>query len=89
VKSQRAPPKNSARARRRRNTRRRGGDFGHDGRLDGFDLWRLWIFANEGTNRFSEFKEKETLEKAFPEAEGEGIIEKRFKEFQDRLYYLT
>lgn len=64
-------------------------DFGYDCRLDGFDLWRLWIFAEDGTNQFPEFKEKETLEKAFAEAEQQGIIERQFKDFQDNLYYLS
>ncbi|HEX8286877.1 MAG TPA: hypothetical protein VF556_02720 [Pyrinomonadaceae bacterium] len=64
-------------------------DFGYDGRLDGFDMWRLWIFATQGTNHFPEFKEKETLEKAFKEAENLGIFHKQFKHFQDDLYYLS
>lgn len=64
-------------------------DFGYDGRLDGFDFWRLWVFARDSSNQFPEFKEKETLEKAFGEAENLGIIHKRFKDFQDNLYYLS
>lgn len=64
-------------------------DFGYDGRLDGFDFWRLWIFAKDSTNQFPEFKEKETLERAFNEAGNLGIIHKRFKHFQDNLYYLS
>jgi hypothetical protein len=64
-------------------------DFGYDGRLDGFDLWRLKLFAAEVTDRFPEFEEKETLDKTFREAATQGLIERRYKEFQDRLYYLS
>lgn len=64
-------------------------DFGHNGRLNGFDAWRLWIFATEGTDQFPEFRQKEVLEKTFIEAEIQGIIKKRFENLQDNLYYLS
>ncbi len=64
-------------------------DFGYNGSLDGFDLWRLWIFVTEGTDQFPEFKAKKALEKAFKEAEIQGIIQKRFRNFQDELYYFS
>lgn len=64
-------------------------DFGYDGRLNGFDAWRLWVFVEEGTNDFPEFKQKETLDKAFVEAINQGIIHTPFKNLQDDLHYLT
>ena len=64
-------------------------DFGYDGRLNGFDLWRLWVFATEGNNNYPEFKQKEVLEKAFVEAENQGIFQRLFKNFKDDLFYLT
>jgi len=64
-------------------------DFGHNGRIDGFDAWRLWIFAKEGTDSFPELKQKEVLDKVFKEAETQGIIHTPFKNFQDRLHYLS
>ncbi len=62
-------------------------DFGHDGRTDGFDSWRLWQFADEGTPDFPEFKHKETLETAFAEAKAQGVICRPYRDRQDRLYY--
>ena len=64
-------------------------DFGHDGRMDGFDLHRLWIYAESGTDRFPEFRRKGTLEQAFAEAAGRGFIQKLFRQVQDNLYYLS
>jgi hypothetical protein len=63
-------------------------DFGHDGRLDGFDAWRLWRFAADGTDNFPEFKHKEALDDVFREAITHGIIHAPFKHLQDELYYL-
>lgn len=64
-------------------------DFGNNGRIDGFDAWRLWIFATEGTDNFPEFEQKEILDKVFKEAEVQGVILTPFKNLQDRLYYLS
>jgi hypothetical protein len=64
-------------------------DFGNNGRLDGFDAWRLWVFAKEGTNNFPEFKQQEAINKAFREAEIQGIIYKQNWVNKDNLYYLS
>lgn len=64
-------------------------DFGLNGRIDGFDAWRLWIFATEGTDNFPEFKQKENLDKVFREAEIQGIIHMPFKNLKDGLHYLS
>lgn len=63
-------------------------DFGHDGRLDGFDAWRLWLFAVSMKGHFPRFAEKEVLDKAFREAVSLGIIHKPYCNLQDGLYYL-
>jgi len=63
-------------------------DFGNEGRLDGFDAWRLWRFADEGTGSFPEFKNKSLLDKTFAEAISQGMIHRPFKHLQDDLYYL-
>jgi Domain of unknown function (DUF6896) len=63
-------------------------DFGNEGRLDGFDAWRLWCFAEGGTRLFPEFKNKSVLDKTFAEAISHGMIHRPFKHLQDDLYYL-
>jgi len=63
-------------------------DFGHEGRLDGFDAWRLWRFAEKGTNQFPDFKRQETRDYVFRKAEICGIVHAPFKHLQDDLYYL-
>ena len=63
-------------------------DFGHDGRLDGFDSWRLWRFAEERNGQFPLFRRKETLEEAFSQALAAGLIVAPFKHHQDDLFYL-
>ncbi len=64
-------------------------DFGNNGRLDGFDAWRLWVFADEGTDNFPEFKQQEVLNKAFQEAEIQGIIYRQNRVNENNLYYLS
>jgi hypothetical protein len=64
-------------------------EFDLEGKSDKFDLWRLWIFATEGTNQFPEFEEEETLEKAFNEALERGVIRKCPDDFPEQLYKLS
>jgi hypothetical protein len=63
-------------------------DFGHDGRLDGLDPWFLWCFAEHGTDRFPEFKDKSKLDEAFATAVNDGILHRPFTHLQDNLFYL-
>jgi Domain of unknown function (DUF6896) len=63
-------------------------DYGLDGRVDGFDLWRLWRFAEESTNSFPEFRDEEVLEGVFQEAIKRKLIHQPFLAKQDDLYYL-
>lgn len=64
-------------------------EFDLKGRLDKFDLWRLWIFATKGTRSFSEFEEEKTLEKAFNEALERSLIQKCTDDFPEQLYRLA
>ncbi|MCP4351010.1 MAG: hypothetical protein GY795_36550 [Desulfobacterales bacterium] len=64
-------------------------DFGYGGRFDGFDEWRLWLYANYGTDRFNEFRNKEFLKSCFEKAIYDDLIKNYFQQFNDNLYYLT
>ncbi len=64
-------------------------DYGFDGRTDGFDLWRLQIFAQNSTNDFPEFRNKKILEVIFQEAKDRKLIARLFKDQQDDLFYLN
>ena len=59
-------------------------DFGAEGQIDGFDIWRLHEFVEEGTQNFPEFLDKETLKSVFSEAEAKGLFHKS----DYILYYL-
>jgi hypothetical protein len=63
-------------------------DFGHDGRMDGFDAFRLWVYAESGAEGFREFRRKQALQDAFEDAERRGDIHQPFRRFRDDLYYL-
>lgn len=62
--------------------------FGHDDRVDGFNLWFLWCFAKDGTNNFPEFKDQQRLYDALNHALNEGVIHRPFRAFHDDLFYL-
>lgn len=64
-------------------------DFGHEGRIDGFNLWFLKLFAKEKKAQFPELVNGELLEHLFNEASSNGEIAQIFKENQDDLYYLV
>jgi hypothetical protein len=49
-------------------------DFGIDGQIDGFDLFRLDEFVDKGTENFPEFRDKQKLKAVFSEAESKGLI---------------
>jgi hypothetical protein len=50
-------------------------DFGPDGRIDGFDAWRLWLFATQSPAKYSRFQGREELEAALDALERKGEIE--------------
>lgn len=63
-------------------------DFGHGGRSDGFDAWRLARFAQERPSRHGEFTDSHALEKLLLQAEVEGLVERFPDREHDRLFYL-
>jgi hypothetical protein len=63
-------------------------DYGLDGRVDGFDIWRLRRFAEEFTNSFPEFRDEEVLKSVFQEAIKRKLIHQPFVAEHDDLYYL-
>ncbi|WP_428839041.1 DUF6896 domain-containing protein [Pseudomonas trivialis] len=40
-------------------------DYGPDGRLDGFDLWRLYMYACELPKKYKKYNDKDLLEREF------------------------
>ncbi len=42
-------------------------DYGPEGRVDGFDLWRLFIYACERPDKYDKYTNKEFLENDFNE----------------------
>ncbi len=51
-------------------------DFGSEGQIDGFDVWRLHRFAEQGTQNFPEFRDEKVLKSVFAEAECQGLFHK-------------
>lgn len=51
-------------------------DFGQEGQIDGFDVWRLYAFVERGTQNFPEFRDKKVLTTVFAEAESKGLFHK-------------
>jgi len=63
-------------------------DFGHDGRMDGFDVWRLKLFLQERPE-LQRVLPLDTLERSFDEAIRDGAIASPWRAEHDSLYYLT
>src|SRR5262245_15612090 len=63
-------------------------DYGYDGRTDGFTLWWLYIFAEQTSQNYPEFRDRRVLEEAFQEAIRRGLIHQPYLSQQDWLYYL-
>lgn len=59
-------------------------DFGQEGQIDGFDVWRLYEFVQRGTQNFPEFRDEEVLKGVFAEAKSKGLFHKS----DYILYYL-
>lgn len=64
-------------------------DFGHDGRTDGFDLWRLWLFAQTRPAEFPEFQDRHALELPLKTGVAGGWVRRGAAGHDDGLYYLT
>jgi hypothetical protein len=60
-------------------------DYGTDGRIDGFDVWRLYLFACEKPNQYKKYTDQNILKSEFQEYINEGHIEK-MSGLADSLY---
>jgi len=63
-------------------------DFGLDGRIDGFDAWRLWYFARQNPTRYPQFRRQEDVEAALERLARSGEIERSRDAPSDHLWYL-
>lgn len=62
-------------------------DYGPDGRVDGFDVWRLYMYACELPHRYKIYTNKETLDHDFNEYLKLGKA-KRIPGSMSRLYFI-
>lgn len=62
-------------------------DFGPGGRADGFDTWRLWLFATQFPTKYPNFQRQDQVEKALNTLIAAGIV-KRCRAEGDPLLYL-
>jgi hypothetical protein len=51
-------------------------DYGPEGRTDGFDVWRLYIFACESPQKYKKYTDKNVLKAEFEEYLNLGSFEK-------------
>lgn len=51
-------------------------DYGPDGRVDGFDPWRLYTYACEVPRRFKKYTDRESLEREFDDYLKKGKAQK-------------
>ncbi len=49
-------------------------DFGPSGRVDGFDAWRLYQFAKQFPEKYSQLKSKKVIESGLSKLESLGVI---------------
>ena len=59
-------------------------DYGSNNRIDGFDVWRLYIYASDRPSKYKKYCDKKTVEKEFKEYIASGRIEKMSP--SDNLY---
>jgi hypothetical protein len=62
-------------------------DYGSNSRIDGFDVWRLYIYASDRPLIYEKYCDKKTLEKEFKELIYLNRIEKM--SINDTLYVLV
>ncbi|WP_460410851.1 MULTISPECIES: DUF6896 domain-containing protein [unclassified Pseudomonas] len=62
-------------------------DYGSNSRIDGFDVWRLYIYALDRPLTYEKYCDKKTLEKEFKELISLNRIEKM--SINDNLYVLV
>lgn len=51
-------------------------DYGADGRTDGFDVWRLYLFACELPKQYEKYTDKNVLKSEFQDYIAAGYLEK-------------
>jgi hypothetical protein len=49
-------------------------EFATDGRYDGFDIWRLWLFAKQQPGRYPRFTDQQTVETAIRRLVADGKV---------------
>ncbi|WP_095124918.1 hypothetical protein [Pseudomonas sp. Irchel s3a12] len=59
-------------------------DYGSDNRIDGFDVWRLYIYASDRPSEYKKYCDKKIVEEEFKEYISSGRIEKMSP--SDNLY---
>jgi hypothetical protein len=62
-------------------------DYGPDGRVDGFDAWRLYMYACEMPRKYKKYTNKDSLEREFNAYLKEGKA-KRIEGSTSSLYFL-
>lgn len=62
-------------------------DYGPDGRVDGFDAWRLYMYACEIPHKYEKYTDKEFLDREFNEFLKKGTA-KKIKESMSNLYFM-
>ena len=62
-------------------------DYGPDGRVDGFDAWRLYMYACEMPRKYQKYTNKDSLEREFNAYLKEGKA-KRIEGSTSSLYFL-
>ncbi|WP_163909179.1 DUF6896 domain-containing protein [Pseudomonas frederiksbergensis] len=61
-------------------------DYGPDERIDGFDSWRLYIYANEVPKKHPKYTELDHVKRDLDEYIAAGKVE-RIKNSMSRLYF--
>ena len=63
-------------------------DWGHDGRIDGFDEWRLRGFWETRPHLRALFPDESSIKQAFDSAVAAGLLVSPWRGSYDSLYYL-
>jgi hypothetical protein len=62
-------------------------NFGPAGEINGFDAWRLWLFAEQDPERFPQWQTESAITGALDELVHAGLAHAAFRE--SRLLFLT
>ena len=62
-------------------------DYGVDGRIDGFDVWRLYLLACELPDQYEKYTDRKVLTADFKEYIAEGKLEEMVPS-TDKLYVI-